>query len=99
MDGFDIFGVIITIVVILIVILGFGYSLFVGIYSRTVGNKTPIDLQYKFDKAYVYLNNDIIELDIDTWSDYEGEQIQVITKDGDIYLLSSFYTILKGERK
>lgn len=85
--------IIITVVIIGLVI----FSIFKSIYSRTAGNKTAIDLKYKYEKAIVYMNGEKLELDIDTWSDYDGEQLQIITKDGTVYLISSFNTILIGE--
>lgn len=74
-----------------------GYGLFKTIYSRTVGNKTKIDLQYTYNKAITSINGEKIEIDIDTWADYEGEQLQIISKDGKVYLVSSFNTILIKE--
>ena len=92
-DGDAIFAIIF----ILIVIGVMGFGIFKFIYSRTAGNKTAVDLKYKYDKAIVNINGEKIEIDIDTWSDYDGEQIQVISKDGKVYLVSSFNTILIKE--
>ena len=92
-DGDTVFGIIF----LLIIIGAIGFGIFNFIYSRTVGNKTVIDMKYKYEKAIVSLNGEKIEIDIDTWSDYEGEQIQIIGKDGKVYLVSSFNTILIGE--
>lgn len=82
----------------ILIVIGFiGYGIFNWIYSRTAGNKTTVDLKYNYTKAIIYVNGKEIQLDIDTWSDYEGEQIQIISKDGTVYLVSSFNTILIGE--
>ena len=86
---------IISIVVICIMALGF--AMFGFLYPRFAGNKTAIDLKYTFNKAITSINGEKLEIDIDTWADYEGEQIQVISKDGKVYLLSSFNTILVKE--
>ena len=81
-----------------LLILGvIGYGLFQLFYPRIAGNKTVIDLKYKYDKAIITMNNEKIEIEIDSWSDYEGEQIQIIGKNGKVYLVSSFNTILVKE--
>lgn len=81
-----------------LILIGFiGFGIFKFIYARTAGNKIGIDMKYKFDKAIVNINGEKLELDIDKWSDYDGEQIQIITKDGQVYLVSSFNTILIGK--
>lgn len=67
------------------------------IYSRTVGNKTVMDMNYTFKKAIVYIGNEKIELNIKTWKDYDGEQIQIVTEDDKVYLVSSFNTVLISE--
>lgn len=59
------------------------------------GNKDMWDSQYTFDRAIVILNDGTkMEIEIQKWCDYEGEQIQIIGKDGKVYLVSSYNTIL-----
>lgn len=54
------------------------------------GNMTLIDTTYTFDYAIVKLaNGEIVEGEVETWCDYEGEQIQITFKDGNTYLVSS----------
>ena len=50
-------------------------------------NKQMIDLNYKFDKAYISLpNGQCVEGKIDSWTDFEdGDQIQ-LKIDGKTYL-------------
>lgn len=54
------------------------------------GNKQIIDLQYTFNKA-VIVNGDVATIvELKKWTDYEdGEQIQVTTKDGLVFLVNS----------
>ena len=92
-DGEAIFAIIF----ILIVIGSIGFGIFKFIYSRTAGNKTAIDMKYNYEKAIININGETKEIEIDTWSDYDGEQIQIISKDGIVYLVSSFNTILIGK--
>lgn len=89
-----------TIVAVIMVLIVFGFiswTVFTAIYSRFGGNKTKVDLNYTFDKAITYIGNEKIEIDIDTWRDYDGEQLQIKSKDGKVYLVSSFNTILIHE--
>lgn len=91
------FDIVVFVAVTLCIIGVIGFGIFKFVYSRTAGNKTVVDLKYKFDKAIINIAGEKIEVDIDTWSDYEGEQIQIIGKDGKVYLVSSFNTILIKE--
>ena len=62
------------------------------------GNKQIIDLTYGFDRAIICLpNGDIVEGEIDSWTDYEdGDQIQVKI-DGIVYLVHSTNIVLIKE--
>ena len=82
---------------ILVVIGIFGFAIYKAIYSRTVGNMTKIDLNYTFKKAIVCMGDEKIELNVKSWKDYDGEQIQIVTEDDKVYLVSSFNTILISE--
>ena len=65
--------------------------------AMTGCNKTIIDTTYKFDRAIVSLpNGEVIEGKIETWNDYEGEQIQVKI-DGKTYLVHSEDIVLISE--
>lgn len=63
-------------------------------------NKQLFDTTYKFDKAIIYLpNGEIVEGEIDSWTDYEdGDQIQVKI-DGVTYLVHSSNVVLIKEKK
>lgn len=92
-DGDAIF----SIIIILFMVGMIGFAIFKGVYSRTVGNKTGIDMNYTFKKAIIYMNDEKIELKVKSWTDYEGEQIQIVTEDGKVYLTSTFNIILINE--
>ena len=81
------------IIIILLTIAG----LWISCFPQIAGNKSWIDTQYRFTKAYITTGNGVIEVDIKKWNDYEGEQIQIISKDGTVYLVSSFNTVLVSE--
>lgn len=77
-------------------------ALFVGIGEGTVqnfgGNKQIFDTNAKYNKAYINIGNETIKVDVKKWKDYEGEQIQIVTTDGQVYLVSSYNTILVNEK-
>lgn len=53
-------------------------------------NKQIIDLEFNYDKAICQIGNEVKEIEIDKWKDYEGEQLQIKDKDGNTYLISSY---------
>lgn len=60
-------------------------------------NKQIIDTTYKFDKAIISLpNGDVVEGKVDSWKDYDGDQIQVKI-DGVTYLVHSSDVALIAE--
>ena len=61
-------------------------------------NKGMIDTNYHFTKCITWVGDKIIEIEIDKWNDYEGEQIQIKGKDGNVYLVSSMNSILINEK-
>lgn len=74
------------------------FILFCTLFLLCGCNKTMFDTQYTFDKAIIILNDGTkMEIEIKEWCDYEGEQIQIISKDGKTYLVSSYNTILIKE--
>jgi len=62
-------------------------------------NKSWFDTQYTFDKAIIDLHTEVITVDVKSWTDYEdGEQLQIIAKDGTVYLTSSYNcTLIKSK--
>ena len=63
-----------------------------------IGNKQLIDIENIYDKCIVYIGNERIELAIKSWKDYDGEQIQIIDDDGNVYLISMNNAILIKEK-
>lgn len=60
-------------------------------------NKQVVDLDYRFDKAICNIGGKIKEIELKSWKDYDGEQLQLIDKDGNKYLVSSFNCTLIKE--
>lgn len=51
-------------------------------------NKEVLEFQYDFDKVICNYDGSKFQLEIDKWTDYDGEQIQV-RSNGKTYLLST----------
>lgn len=63
--------------------------------SLTACNKQVIDLNYSYSWAQFKMpDGSIVEGKVDSWTDYEGEQVQV-TIDGTTYLVSSINLVMK----
>lgn len=62
-------------------------------------NKQIIDLKYTYNKAICNIGGTYKEIEIKKWNDYEGEQLQIIDKDNNVYLVSSFNCTLINEEK
>lgn len=64
--------------------------LLIGTLLMTACNKQVFDLTYKYNYAYIYLQNgQVVEGRVEGWNDYEGEQLQVKIN-GVTYLTSSY---------
>jgi len=78
-------------------ILGIIFGIMLCAATLTSCNKAIIDFQQTYDKAIVTMGGRVIVIDIDKWTDYDGEQLQIWTKGGDILLVSSFDCIFIKE--
>lgn len=62
------------------------------------GNKDLWDTNYTYHKAICEIGGKTKEIEIKQWTDYEnGEQLQIIGKDGNTYLVSSVNCVLIKE--
>ena len=63
------------------------------------GNKDLWDTVYTYDYAIVYFPDGTAgRIEIKSWTDYEdGDQIQIIAKDGSVYLVHSSNCVLVKE--
>lgn len=58
------------------------------------GNKDMFDTVYTYDRAIIELpDGTIVDGKVDSWTDYDGEQLQ-ITIEGKVYLVSSTNVVL-----
>lgn len=61
-------------------------------------NRQIIDTTWKFNKAIILLGDETIEIEIDSWIDYdEDTSIQIKAKDGTSYLTDLKNVILISE--
>lgn len=58
-----------------------------------------LDLKYSYPTAIVFSEDHATIFDIEKWRDYDGEQIQISTKEGVVFLTSSFDTKLYDEEQ
>ena len=79
-----------------------GALILAGALSTTVltgcGNHTEFDFKYTFNKAIVFDGDVATIFEIEKWCDYEGEQLQITTKDGFVFVTSSRDTKLIDDR-
>lgn len=82
-------------------------KLFVSLLTATTvlgltgcGNKDMWDTNYTYDKAIIALpNGEVVDVDVKQWTDYsDGDQIQIIAKDGTVYLTSTLNCTLINEK-
>lgn len=67
------------------------------IVSLTGCNQQVVDLTYHYDRAIIELpNGEIIDGKVQSWKDYEGEQLQ-IKIDGKTYLTHAENVVLISE--
>lgn len=63
------------------------------------GNRDMWDTNYTYHKAICEIGGEYKEIKIKQWRDYDGEQIQIIGKDGNTYLVSMNDCTLIKENK
>lgn len=77
--------------------VGIFIGLCLAMVALTSCNKAVIDFERTFDKAMITVGSKTVIVEIDKWTDYDGEQLQIWTKGGDILLVSSFDCIFIKE--
>ena len=50
------------------------------------GNRQILDTAWNFNKAIIIIGEERIEVEVDSWKDYEDTTVQIKTKDGKVYL-------------
>lgn len=60
-------------------------------------NKQIIDTKWKFDKAIITVGNTTLEVEVQSWRDYDDTSIQITTVDGKTYLTDLKNVLLISE--
>ena len=85
---------IISIIVAIIILLGI---LIIAFYPCIIGNKQLVDLHQDYDYAIIQRYDGEQKIEIASWKDYDGEQIQITDINGNTYLVNSVNIILIKE--
>lgn len=77
-------------------IIGLFLAVIMVLVLTGCGNYNLLDTTYQYDKVHVHNEDKCFE--VKSWTDYEGEQIQVELVDGTYLLVSNINaTLIKGE--
>lgn len=77
------------VVVLVVIVLSFTVS---------CGNYSMIDTKFSYTHAYIKVGDEWIKVEVDSWRDYsDGDQLQVVDTDGNVWLSSSNNIVLVKE--
>ena len=65
-----------------------------ALVTMTSCNYDMVDTTYTWDTAIITQGGKTVIVEVEQWKDYEGEQLQIIAKDGTIILTSSYNCML-----
>jgi hypothetical protein len=78
--------------------LAFAGVLGTAVLMSGCGNYTVIDTKYDFNKAIIFSDDSATIIELKKWTDYDGEQLQLETKEGLFIVTSSFDTKLIDDK-
>lgn len=82
-----------------IIVIAIISALILCMFTSCDANYTLLDTNYTYDIAMIEMpGGEVIKVEIKSWRDYEGEQLQIIAKDGTVYLTSSYNCVLINEK-
>lgn len=61
-----------------------GIGLYLGLSG--CGNRQIIDTSWNYNRAIITLGEEIIEVEVSSWKDFDDTSIQIKSKDGQVYL-------------
>lgn len=65
------------------------------IMCASCGNKDLFDTKWTYNVAYITIGNDTVKVEVASWRDYsDGDQIQVVDKNGYVWLSNSTNIVL-----
>ena len=74
--------------------------LITGIVMLTgCGNRQILDTKWTFTKAKISIGNEMIEVNVKSWKDYDNgdTSVQVVATDGTVYLTDKKNVLLMGK--
>ena len=81
-------------IIVLLVLIVIMATLLIATSCQGGCNKELFDLQYAYNRAYIKVGEEWVDISIKSWTDYEGEQLQITLHDGSKILVSSVNCIL-----
>ena len=81
-------------IIVLLVLIATMATLLIATSCKGGCNKELFDLQYAYNRAYIKVGEEWVDISIKSWTDYEGEQLQITLHDGSKILVSSISCIL-----
>lgn len=63
------------------------------------GNRQILDTKWTFTKAKISIGNEMIEVNVKSWKDYDNgdSSVQVVATDGTVYLTDKKNVLLMGK--
>ena len=68
----------------------------IALFIVTGCNKQVLDFDYTYHTAICNIGGEYKEIKLKSWTDYDGEQLQLKDYNGNTYLVSSFNCTLIG---
>lgn len=70
----------------------------IGITGFLTGcNRTLLDTQWNFTKAKIIIGNEVIDVEVSKWSDYDDTSVQITDINGKTYLTDLKNVVLINE--
>lgn len=63
-----------------------GCMILISTLMTGCGNVQIFDTTWSYNKAIILLGDERIEIEVESWKDYEDTTIQIKSKDGKVYL-------------
>lgn len=65
------------------------------VFALTGCNYSYFDTKWNFDTAMIELpGGEVVSVEVKSWSDAEGEQLTIMSKDGTVYMVNSMNCVL-----
>lgn len=72
-------------------------TILLSIFLTGCGNRQVFDTNWTFTKAKIDFGGEIIEIELKSWKDYEDTTVQLVDKNGKVYLTDIKNVLLTNE--